>query len=115
MIWVVGHISDRVAVMYLGKLMELAETEELFANPLHPYTEALFSAAPVADPTVRRQRIILKGDIPSPIAPPSGCVFRTRCAYAVARCAEGVPAFREVTPGHFKACIRDDIVLRGSA
>src|ERR1019366_1723326 len=106
---VVGHICDRIAVMYLGKLMELAPTDALFASPLHPYTEALFSAAPDPDPTIRRKRIILTGDIPSPIAPPSGCVFRTRCRYAVARCADAEPPFREVRPGHFKACIRDDL------
>jgi oligopeptide transport system ATP-binding protein len=109
---VVAHICDRIAVMYLGRLMELAPTETLFAAPLHPYTEALFSAAPDPDPTVRRQRIILSGDIPSPIAPPSGCVFRTRCRYALPACAEAEPAFREVQPGHFKACIRDDLALQ---
>jgi oligopeptide/dipeptide ABC transporter ATP-binding protein len=111
---VVGHISDRIAVMYLGKLMELAPAEVLFTAPLHPYTEALFSAVPDPDPTVRRQRIILKGEVPSPIAPPSGCVFRTRCRYAVAACAVAAPEFREVAPGHFKACIRDDLALQGS-
>jgi oligopeptide/dipeptide ABC transporter ATP-binding protein len=111
---VVGHISDRIAVMYLGRLMELADTGTLFANPLHPYTEALFSAAPDPDPTIRRQRIILQGDIPSPIAPPSGCVFRTRCRYVLPACAEREPEFREIQPGHFKACIRDDLVLQGS-
>jgi oligopeptide transport system ATP-binding protein len=111
---VVGHISDRIAVMYLGKLMELAPADALFSAPLHPYTEALFSAVPDPDPTVRRQRIILKGDIPSPIAPPSGCVFRTRCRYAVTACASAEPEFREVAPGHFKACIRDDLALQGS-
>jgi oligopeptide/dipeptide ABC transporter ATP-binding protein len=111
---VVGHISDRIAVMYLGKLMELAPADALFAAPLHPYTEALFSAVPDPDPTVRRQRVILKGDIPSPISPPSGCVFRTRCRYAIAACANAEPAFREVAPGHFKACIRDDLALHGS-
>jgi oligopeptide/dipeptide ABC transporter ATP-binding protein len=111
---VVAHICDRIAVMYLGKLMELAPTDELFAAPLHPYTEALFSAAPDPDPTVRRQRIILTGDIPSPSAPPSGCVFRTRCRYAIGACAEAEPAFREIRPGHFKACIRDDIALQAA-
>jgi len=111
---VVAHICDRIAVMYLGRLMELAPTDALFAAPAHPYTEALFSAAPDPDPTVRRQRIILTGDIPSPVAPPSGCVFRTRCRYAIGACAEAEPAFREVRPGHFKACIRDNLVLQAS-
>jgi oligopeptide/dipeptide ABC transporter ATP-binding protein len=110
---VVGLISDRVAVMYLGRLMELADTEKLFTQPLHPYTEALFSAAPEPDPAIRRERIILTGDIPSPIAPPTGCVFRTRCRYALPACAAAVPQLREVAPDHFKACIRDDIALRG--
>jgi oligopeptide/dipeptide ABC transporter ATP-binding protein len=87
----------------------------LFTNPLHPYTEALFSAAPEPDPTTRRNRIVLKGDIPSPVAPPSGCVFCTRCRYAVARCATQEPPLPEVEPGHLKACLRDDLVLEGVA
>ncbi|MGI8747101.1 MAG: oligopeptide/dipeptide ABC transporter ATP-binding protein, partial [Deinococcus sp.] len=107
---VVEYICDRIIVMYLGKIMEIAPSRELNRNPKHPYTEALLSAAPIPDPTVKRQRIILEGDIPSPINPPSGCVFRTRCRYAIAECAAVVPALREVSPGHFKACIRDDVL-----
>ncbi|PZA08715.1 MULTISPECIES: ABC transporter ATP-binding protein [unclassified Meiothermus] len=107
---VVEYISDRIAVMYLGRIMELATSKQLYANPKHPYTEALLSAIPMPDPTIKRERIVLQGDIPSPINPPSGCVFRTRCRYAVAECATVVPELREVEPGHFKACIRDDIL-----
>ncbi|AFZ68834.1 oligopeptide/dipeptide ABC transporter, ATP-binding protein [Deinococcus peraridilitoris DSM 19664] len=107
---VVEYICDRVIVMYLGRIMEVAPSKELYLNPKHPYTEALLSAAPVPDPTVKRKRIILEGDIPSPINPPSGCVFRTRCRYAIPECANVVPELREVAPGHFKACIRDDVL-----
>ncbi|MCL6528199.1 MAG: dipeptide ABC transporter ATP-binding protein [Thermaceae bacterium] len=107
---VVEYISDRIAVMYLGKVMELSSSRELYRNPKHPYTEALLSAIPTPDPTVRRDRIVLQGDIPSPINPPSGCVFRTRCRYAIKECSQTVPEMREVSPGHFKACIRDDIL-----
>ena len=107
---VVEYICDRVIVMYLGRIMEVAPSQQLYVNPKHPYTEALLSAAPVPDPSVKRQRIILEGDIPSPINPPSGCVFRTRCRYAIPECADVVPELREVGPGHFKACIRDDVL-----
>ncbi len=107
---VVEYICDRVAVMYLGRVMEVATSRELYTNPKHPYTEALLSAAPIPDPTIKRDRIILEGDIPSPINPPSGCVFRTRCRYKITECEHTVPELREVSPGHFKACIRDDVL-----
>lgn len=107
---VVEYICDRIIVMYLGRIMEVAPSAELNRNPKHPYTEALLSAAPIPDPSVKRKRIILEGDIPSPINPPSGCVFRTRCRYAIPECAEKIPELREVSPGHFKACIRDDVL-----
>ncbi|HET6362689.1 MAG TPA: dipeptide ABC transporter ATP-binding protein [Gemmatimonadota bacterium] len=103
---VVEHISDRVAVMYLGKLMELAESEELYENPLHPYTRALLAAIPVPEPKARRERIELEGDVPSPANPPSGCPFHPRCPIATAECAEVVPEFRDVGGGHYVACIK---------
>lgn len=102
---VVEYISDKVIVMYLGRVMEVAPAQELYRNPTHPYTEALLSAVPIPDPTYKRERIILQGDIPSPINPPSGCVFRTRCPIATDDCAHVVPPLEEVSPGHFKACI----------
>ncbi|MEM7736056.1 MAG: oligopeptide/dipeptide ABC transporter ATP-binding protein [Deinococcota bacterium] len=103
---VVEYISDRVVVMYLGKIMEVAPAKELYANPAHPYTEALLSAIPIPDPTLKRERVILQGDIPSPINPPSGCVFRTRCPIAIDECAKVEPVLEAVGPEHFKACIR---------
>jgi len=106
---VIKYVSDRVVVMYLGRVMEIGPVRELYRAPLHPYTEALLSAAPVINPAARRRRIVLKGDLPSPSNPPSGCVFRTRCPYAIADCAAVVPPLREVAPGRLKACIRDDI------
>ena len=101
---VVEHISHRVAVMYLGRIVELADTAALFTRPQHPYTVALLSAVPVPDPRSARKRIILSGDVPSPINPPPGCRFHTRCPVAEARCRVEIPVMKEVAPGHFAAC-----------
>ena len=107
---VVKHISDRIGVLYLGHLVELADSEELYREPMHPYTQMLLSAVPIADPDAseKRQRVKLTGEVPSPINPPSGCPFRTRCMYATDACAEEFPKLQERKPGHFVACYRQE-------
>nr|WP_297764487.1 dipeptide ABC transporter ATP-binding protein [uncultured Butyrivibrio sp.] len=111
---VVEHISDKVGVMYLGKMVEYGTTEEIFAHPKHPYTEALLSAVPVADPTFHQERIPLKGEIPNPANPPSGCFFHTRCQYCTKECEKTVPEYKDLGGGHFVACIHaDELKLRG--
>lgn len=103
---VVKYVSDRIGVMYLGNMMEEAETEELFSNTLHPYAKALLSAVPNLDPHHKRERINLKGELPSPMNPPSGCVFHTRCPYATEECSLQKPELKEVKPGHKVACLK---------
>ncbi|MCE7987992.1 MAG: ATP-binding cassette domain-containing protein [Caldilinea sp. CFX5] len=111
---VVRHISNRVAVMYVGKLVEMAETDALFSSPRHPYTEALLSAVPKPDPRARRQRILLEGDVADPANPPGGCYFHPRCRYATAQCSHEPPPWREIAPQHFVACHHaDQLTLRG--
>ena len=111
---VIQHISDRVGVMYVGKMVELATSEEIFRRPLHPYTEALLSAKPIADPRIKRQKIMLEGETPNPANPPSGCYFHPRCRYCTDICKEQRPEYRELEPGHFVACHRaDELQLEG--
>jgi peptide/nickel transport system ATP-binding protein len=113
---VIEYLCDRVAVMYVGKLVELTTTEELFANPKHPYTEALLSAVPKPDPRLRRrkQRIVLEGEVADPANPPRGCYFHPRCRYAKDRCQQETPALRHVSPGHFAAChFAEELTLQG--
>ncbi len=111
---VVEHICDRIAVMYLGKIVELAESEDLLRQPMHPYTEALVSAVPPADPDIRLNRIILEGDVPSPVNPPSGCVFHPRCSYAQDRCSAEAPELAEVKSGHYVSChFAQELQLQG--
>jgi peptide/nickel transport system ATP-binding protein len=108
---VVEYLCDRVVVLYLGRVMEIAPTAELFARPLHPYTRALLAASPKPDPTIEHVAVPLRGDIPSPVNPPSGCVFRTRCPLATDACAQDSPTLQEMLPGRFSACIRKDLML----
>ena len=113
---VVEHIGHRIAVMYLGRIVELAPKDRIFSKPLHPYTEALMAAAPIADPLARRDRLVIEGDVPSPINPPSGCHFHTRCPYAIARCKTEYPPLQEIVPGHVVAChLRTKETVQGTA
>ena len=111
---VVEHISDRVAVMYLGKMVELTDRDTLYREPLHPYTKALMSAIPVPHPhpKIKRERVILKGDVPSPLNPPKGCRFHPRCPVAFDRCSQEEPQFKEARPGHWVACLPDGLKLQ---
>jgi peptide/nickel transport system ATP-binding protein len=111
---VVEYLCDRVVVLYLGHVMEIAPTAELFDRPLHPYTRALLASSPKPDPTIEGSAVPLQGDIPSPVNPPSGCVFRTRCPLAIDACAQALPPLDELRPGRFSACIRKDILLTPS-
>ena len=108
---VVEMISDRIAVMYLGTIMEMAPNEELYGNPEHPYTQALLSAVPIPDPTVKKKHVLLKGDLPSNTNPPSGCPFHTRCPHCTEKCRAETPAMREIKPGHFMRCHYDGLRL----
>ena len=111
---VVEYISDKVGVMYLGKLVEYAPTKDLFSHPMHPYTESLLSAVPVADPTQQMERIPLEGEIPNPANPPTGCYFHTRCRYCTQQCKAAAPEYKEMEPGHFVACHRaEELKLKG--
>ena len=111
---VVEHISDRVAVMYLGNIVELASSNELYTNPLHPYTEALLSAVPRTDPDYEPQRILLPGDVPNPANPPAGCKFHPRCRFAKDICSQQIPEWREISPDHWVAChLTDELKLTG--
>ncbi len=113
---VVEHISDRVGVMYVGKLVELAPRDRIFADPLHPYTKALLSAIPMPDPTLKRDRMILQGDVPSPVNPPAGCRFHTRCPFAVEKCKHQEPQLKELKPGQFAACwVAEEQIQKGQA
>ena len=112
---VVKHISDRIAVMYVGKLVEMAPTDELFDSPKHPYTAALLSSVPEPDPRVRRDRVVLQGEVANPANPPSGCYFNPRCEYATDICRSETPQLREIAPGHYASCHRaEELMLAGA-
>jgi len=109
---VVEHVSDTIAIMYLGRIVEKGPADTIFAKPAHPYTRALIAATPSIRSQMRGRKAVLSGELPSPAAPPSGCVFRTRCPHAIADCATSVPALREIAPGRRVACLRDDVVAQ---